>query len=107
MECHYNVHSNVEAMNTMYGNGAGLNLPSDSEDGMIDNVAGTHLINFAPDLVTGKNFPKPRWFFDGSRIRCDLQCHNVNMAGCAYAAPPGSSIPPLCMANTSCLYGGQ
>ena len=106
-ECHYNVHSNVEATNTMYGNGAGGELPYDSEDGIVDNISGTHLINFAPGLVTGKSFPKARWHFDGTRIRCDLQCHNVNMAGCTYAAPPGSSISPTCMANTSCLYGGQ
>ena len=92
-ECHYNVHSNVEATNTQYGNGSGGELPSDSLDGIDDGVIDTHLINFAPGIVTGKNAPKPRWFWDPSRnaIRCDLACHNVDMYGCIYSAPPGYS----------------
>jgi hypothetical protein len=56
-ECHYNVHSNVEAQNTIFGDGTGCiggtancpaGLPPDSEDGITDGVSDTHLINFAP-----------------------------------------------------------
>jgi hypothetical protein len=56
-ECHYNVHSNVEAQNTIYGDGTGCiggtpgcpaGLPPDDEDGITDGVSDTHLINFAP-----------------------------------------------------------
>lgn len=56
-ECHYNVHSNVEAQNTIYGDGTGCiggtpgcpaGLPPDDEDGIVDGVSDTHLINFAP-----------------------------------------------------------
>ncbi len=64
-ECHYNVHSNAEAQNTIYGDGTGCvvggtpacapgpsgstaGLPPDAEDGKIDGVSDTHLINFAP-----------------------------------------------------------
>jgi hypothetical protein len=56
-ECHYNIHSNVQATNTIYGDGTGCiggtpgcaaGLPPDSEDGVVDGVSDTHLINFAP-----------------------------------------------------------
>lgn len=56
-ECHYNVHSNVEAQNTIFGDGTGCiggtpacpaGLPPDAEDGITDGVSDTHLINFAP-----------------------------------------------------------
>jgi hypothetical protein len=56
-ECHYNVHSNVEAQNTIFGDGTGCEggtpgcpagLPPDAEDGVVDGVSDTHLINFAP-----------------------------------------------------------
>jgi hypothetical protein len=64
-ECHYNVHSNAEAQNTIYGDGTGCvvggtpactpgpsgstaGLPPDAEDGRTDGVSDTHLINFAP-----------------------------------------------------------
>lgn len=98
-ECHYNVHSNVEATNTIYGNGLGGQLPDDSEDGMNDGVIGTHLINFAPGVVSGKFFEKPRWFRDGDKFRCDLNCHNVDMYTCVYGAPP--TAPP----QTFCAVG--
>ena len=44
-ECHYNVHSNIEATNTIYGDGAGGLLPPDEMDGALDGVVNTHLIN--------------------------------------------------------------
>jgi hypothetical protein len=60
-ECHYNVHSNVQAQNTIFGDGTGCvvdgtppcpagsaGLPPDAEDGVPDGVSDTHLINFAP-----------------------------------------------------------
>ncbi len=65
-ECHYNIHSNAQATNTIYGDGTGfvvgslpcntstsptsncIGLPPDSEDGITDGVSDTHLINFAP-----------------------------------------------------------
>ncbi|HET8759555.1 MAG TPA: cytochrome c3 family protein, partial [Nitrospiria bacterium] len=56
-ECHYNVHSNVQAQNTIFGDGTGCiggtpqcpaGLPPDAEDGITDGVSDTHLINFAP-----------------------------------------------------------
>jgi hypothetical protein len=56
-ECHYNVHSNAEAQNTIFGDGTGCiggtagcpaGLPPDVEDGIPDGVSDTHLINFAP-----------------------------------------------------------
>jgi hypothetical protein len=56
-ECHYNVHSNVQAQNTIFGDGTGCiggtpqcpaGLPPDAEDGITDGISDTHLINFAP-----------------------------------------------------------
>ena len=58
-ECHYNVHSNAEAQNTIYGDGTGCiggtvncpaGLPPDEEDGVVDGISDTHLINFAPGM---------------------------------------------------------
>lgn len=87
-ECHNNVHSNIEAVNTIYGDGTGRVyptcgynspapqgdtnpltnppgcLPADNEDGITDGVVDTHLINFAPALVQGATATKPRWFYD-------------------------------------------
>lgn len=120
-ECHNNVHSNVEAQNTNYGDSSGRVyptcgynspdpqgntdsvgnpsgcLPPDEEDGMIDGVVNTHLINFAPGIVEGSTGDKPRWFYEiqdfGATkyklFRCDLKCHNVNMATCHYKPSPG------------------
>lgn len=120
-ECHNNVHSNIEAVNTIYGDGSGRIyptcgynspdpqgntnpltnpagcLPPDDEDGITDGVVDTHLINFAPGIVTGATAAKPRWFYDlqdyGSTtyklFRCDLKCHGVNMSTCHYRPSPG------------------
>ena len=85
-ECHYNIHSNVEALNTIYGDGRGGQLPPDNVDGMTDGVIGTHLINFAP-TVEGTTGIKPIWFYDGQAFRCYLRCHNEVMDSCAYQAP--------------------
>jgi hypothetical protein len=73
-ECHYNVHSNAEAQNTIFGDGTGCvvggtpacpvkgdgtttaGLPPDAEDGVVDGISDTHLINFAPGgpIYTGE-----------------------------------------------------
>ncbi len=90
-ECHNNVHSNIEAPNTIYGDGTGRRyscgypppanpsscncgagtmqnpyacLPPDNEDNISDGIVDTHLINFAPDVVQGATANKPRWYYD-------------------------------------------
>jgi hypothetical protein len=64
-ECHYNVHSNAQARNTIYGDGTdcvidtgaactgggqgfSAGLPPDGEDGIVDGISDTHLLNFSP-----------------------------------------------------------
>ena len=77
----------------MYGNGLGGELPDDLEDGMNDGVVSTHLINFAPGIVTGTWGTKPKWFIESDTfpgvpfMRCYLACHGVDMTPCAYAIP--------------------
>jgi hypothetical protein len=90
-ECHYNVHSNIEAVNTVYGDGKGGSLAADAIDGITDGVVGTHLINFSP-MTEGTVGQKPTWFYDGTAFRCYLRCHNEVMNSCAYQAP-GSGTP--------------
>ncbi|MEW6325591.1 MAG: hypothetical protein AB1515_09430, partial [Nitrospirota bacterium] len=139
-ECHNNVHSNVQARNTIFGSGSGtvvgvsgaagfsgdctaptpgcVGLPPDAEDGIIDGISDTHLINFAPggptgyigelpitsrwDGVEGVTAPFPVWYFDGTatagvgdvgRFRCNLRCHGVVMATCHYRAVDSSLNP--------------
>jgi hypothetical protein len=94
-ECHNNVHSNIEAQNTKYGDGMGGSLPPDSKDGMSDGISGTHLLNFGP-TVTGSIDYKPRWFFQGNRMSCYLSCHNVTMDSCSYQILDGT---PQCNAG--------
>ncbi len=97
-ECHYNVHSNIESTNTIYGDGTGGSLWADADDGVADGVIGTHLINFAPGLVTGKFGGKPQISFAQDKIYCGLVCHNVDMAGCSYSAKSGSQCAAgLCL----------
>jgi len=87
-ECHYNVHSNIEALNTIYGDGhGGLLAPDGLDDGSgdADGVIGTHLLNFGP-TVEGTTNIKPTWWYDGSAFRCYLRCHNEVMDSCAYQA---------------------
>ena len=66
--CHYNVHSNVEAANTIYGDGNG---------GLLPPHGGTRLVNFSP-VVQRYTYSKPRWWYNAgtSEMRCDLRCHN-------------------------------
>jgi hypothetical protein len=65
MACHYNIHSNVQATNTDYGVGRG-SPPPDGD---------THLVNFAPGVVTGLTIGTPAWFYDGANMSCNLTCH--------------------------------
>lgn len=119
-ECHNNVHSNIEAPNTIYGDGTGriypncgagspgnpfgnsFNdppgcLPPDNDDGIADGVVGTHLINFAPGVVEGATASKPKWYVDviaGTNqtfFRCDLRCHGITMSTCHYK--PSTFLP--------------
>ncbi|MFQ5552178.1 MAG: cytochrome c3 family protein [Candidatus Methylomirabilales bacterium] len=73
-DCHYNVHSNVEAANTLF------EPPPDGD---------THLVNFDPPH-TAANAAKPLWFFNPpnttrfgetspsrNTISCDLVCHGA------------------------------
>ena len=89
-ECHHNVHSNVEAQNTIYGDGLGGMLPPDDHDGILDGVSSTHLLNFAPS-VQGATALKPRWYYDGEYYRCDMYCHGANMNYCWYKHGPSGS----------------
>ncbi|MBI5234706.1 MAG: hypothetical protein HY886_00440 [Deltaproteobacteria bacterium] len=82
-DCHHNVHSNVEAQNTIYGNGLGAQLPPDSQDNMSDGKISTHLLNFGPQAA-GQTASKPRWYYDFSYFRCNLVCHGRSMSLCNY-----------------------
>src|SRR3989338_5298306 len=97
-ECHHNVHSNVEAQNTIYGDGLGGMLPPDSEDGILDGVSSTHLLNFGPQ-AEGATGLKPRWYYDGEYYRCDMYCHGANMNYCWYKHGQAGSISQWCEDN--------
>jgi hypothetical protein len=83
-DCHHNVHSNVEAQNTIFGNGFGAQLPPDSHDNITDGKIDTHLINFGPQ-ASGSTATKPRWYYDeNGYFRCSLRCHGYTMSLCYY-----------------------
>jgi len=137
-ECHNNVHSNIEAPNTIYGDGTGRIypdcgagspgnpngdplidppgcLPPEDDDGMIDGVVDTHLLNFAPEVVTGATDVKPRWFYDVVKVgsttytlfRCDLKCHGFNMATCHYRPTPSSITYMSAIGSQWCAGSAQ
>ncbi len=93
--CHYNVHSNVEAVNTQYNvNGVVYTSP---------NTAGvpTRLINFHPSVRPVGGRSRPEWWFNAGtkERRCYLQCHQSNgapggatMSGFQYR-PPSGDLP--------------
>ncbi|MBI5903429.1 MAG: hypothetical protein HZB84_08120, partial [Deltaproteobacteria bacterium] len=70
MTCHYNIHSNVQATNTDYVGGG--SMPPDGD---------SHLINFAPNVVTPNGFAKPAWFYSAVNVNmnCNLYCHSCAM----------------------------
>ncbi len=84
MICHYNIHSNVQATNTQYSGGSGT-LPPDGD---------THLINFAPGVVTGYNFPKPTFRYSSGQMSCNLRCHGQVMTysySCSHSLSNGTT----------------
>ena len=103
-ECHYNVHSNVEATNTIYGDGNGGLLPPDDVDGALDGVVNTHLINFGPQ-AEGTVAAKPVWKFEGDRFRCALRCHGEVMDFCSYQSPGSATTSSA--GNVTWCSGGQ
>jgi predicted CXXCH cytochrome family protein len=94
-ECHYNVHSNIEATNTIYGDGSGGLLPPDSADGNLDGVVNTHLINFGPQ-ADGTIGAKPIWRYQSGEFTCALRCHGEVMDNCRYQSPTsGNTLDPI------------
>jgi hypothetical protein len=98
-ECHYNIHSNAQATNTIYGDGTGfvvgalpcttsgtttqncIGLPPDSEDGVVDGISNTHLINFAPGGPSN-NYGGERRCDDPSEASgADSDCQSFTFTG--------------------------
>ncbi|MBI3354590.1 MAG: hypothetical protein HY034_06865, partial [Nitrospirae bacterium] len=75
--CHYNVHSNVEAANTEYVGGGTLR-----PDGA------TRLINFSP-VIQRYTYSKPAWYYSGGNMRCDLRCHGNAIMGSGFGGGGG------------------
>ena len=72
MTCHYNVHSNVQATNTAYDSSTG-GFGSLAPDG------DTHLVNFAPGVVSALDYSKPTWYYNAGSMNCNLRCHGIQM----------------------------
>ncbi len=72
--CHYNVHSNVEAANTEYVGG-----------GTLRTDGATRLVNFSP-IVQRYSYNKPAWYYSGGDMRCDLRCHGNTIMGSGFGA---------------------
>lgn len=87
--CHYNVHSNVAAPNTIYRiaypTGIELEFERPTED------VNTHLVSFSPDLLPFGPGIKPLWSFDVSTKwrACYVVCHGNAMGGWPYKPPSG------------------
>lgn len=88
--CHYNVHSNVQARNARYAwyqSGAWTSSTAPPPG------VKTHLINFSPDVLPKGTNDKPMWSIwleadglgpvGGTRM-CTLVCHGMDMAGFSY-----------------------
>jgi hypothetical protein len=39
----------------------------------------SHLVNFAPAVVTGLSWTTPAWYYNGGFMNCSLTCHTVAM----------------------------
>ncbi|MBI5234880.1 MAG: hypothetical protein HY886_01330 [Deltaproteobacteria bacterium] len=84
--CHYNVHSNVEAANTMY---------EDSNDATWNrSTDGARLVNFSPIVgpSTWWNYSRPFWgcvYWFSQRKGCDFNCHGFDQE--LFYAPPDMS----------------
>ncbi|MFQ5574539.1 MAG: hypothetical protein ACE5E0_02810, partial [Terriglobia bacterium] len=82
--CHYNIHSNIQAQNTQYRiDGVVTTTPPASVP--------TRLINFSPDILPRGSRPEPEWVFDTSTKvrRCNLDCHDNEMANFPYRPDQG------------------
>lgn len=108
-DCHYNIHSNVEASNTQY-----RITSTDCNGGTVftapnSTAIPTRLVNFRPDVITGIRGAgsKPEWCFNTNLTasltkerRCYLQCHQpdvvatggATMSGFGYR-PPSGDLP--------------
>jgi hypothetical protein len=91
-DCHYNVHSNQESVNTQYRiNGAVYSSPPASVP--------TRLVNFAPHVLKYGMRTKPEWWYSttSKERRCYLDCHAadgnlLSMNGYDYR-PPSGDLP--------------
>lgn len=92
--CHFNAHSNVDAPNTRFevAYRTGVSLAFDSPN---RTFVGTHLVNFAPDLLGTSEGRKPSWRIDAkTKVRaCNVQCHGSWM-GWSYRPPSGDDPMP-------------
>ena len=72
--CHYNIHSNQEAPNTIYV------VDGVQYDGNPPSTFPTRLVNFHPAIQGTGGFAKPRWSYNTSnRTRtCNLRCHGTD-----------------------------
>jgi hypothetical protein len=95
--CHYNIHSNRTASNTVYQivRSTGTTTYTSPPDGVK-----THLVNFAPD-VEHPNGGTPVWEIDVNpassnylRRRCFVSCHGKDMNPEAYEPPSGDDPAP-------------
>jgi predicted CXXCH cytochrome family protein len=102
-ECHYNIHSNAQATNTIYGDGTGciggtlnctIGLPPDEEDGITDGVSDTHLINFAPGGPTN---------YGGER-KCDDSAEGSGADTPCVQFTPGPADPNLDSVTVATRY---
>ncbi|RMF86140.1 MAG: hypothetical protein D6736_15810 [Nitrospinota bacterium] len=86
--CHYNVHSNVEATNTQYRIDGVLYTTPPSH-------VHTHLINFSPDVQPFGGRTKPEWWINTTtrERRCYLRCHGSEMDGLQYRPDRGDDNP--------------
>ncbi|MBL8923871.1 MAG: cytochrome c3 family protein [Myxococcaceae bacterium] len=87
--CHFNVHSNVAAPNTIYRisypTGVTLEFERPPDD------VNTHLVSFSPDLLPFGGGIKPVWAFDvtSKQRACYVVCHGNAMGGWPYEPPSG------------------
>lgn len=92
MTCHYNVHSNVQATNTGYDSATG-GYGSLAPDG------DTHLVNFAPGVVSALNYSKPTWYYEMGTMYCNLRCHGIQMNysyNCSHSATTPAGTTNTC-----------
>jgi len=80
-ECHYNLHSNVDAPHTQYV----LNGVSNTSS-VFDTTRNTHLLNFYPG-VQGNSTTYPQWSYNAGtgqrncKLRCHGKTHDKNYSG--------------------------